>query len=83
MSATEERTHRSMISWKRPIFETIIILILLLSGIGVIFVGKVTGQVTSQLFFIFFGLFIEIIAILLVGIFVYVRYFRQRQIKAS
>jgi len=54
--------------------SAILIFALLLSGIGVIFIGKITGQVAMRFVFLGIGVGIEIIALFLIAILLHIRF---------
>lgn len=74
----EQRVNRSLTAFIKPLIESIIIFCLLLSGIGIIFISKMLGQVGTQLLFLGIGLGVEIFAIILIGIIFYIQFFRFR-----
>ncbi len=75
MTTETERPQRTT-GLLSPLIDTIVIAALLLSGIGLIFYGKITDQITAQPLFLSIALGIEIAAIIIIAIYVYVRHFR-------
>ena len=75
MTAETERPQRKT-GFLSPLIDTIVITALLLSGIGIIFYGKITDQITAQPLFLSMALGVEIAAIIIIAIYVYIRHFR-------
>ena len=81
---TAERSRlRSLLSRFGTLLEAIFIFILLLSGIGVVFVGKITGITSAGLLLLAVGLAVQLGALVILGIFLYIRFLRQRRITAE
>jgi len=81
---TPERSRlRSLLSRFGTLLESIFIFILLLSGIGVVFVGKISGITSAGPLLLAVGLAVQIGALVILGIFLYIRFLRQRRITAE
>lgn len=63
--------------------EAVLIFILLLSGAGVVFFGKITGQLGPTLLLLTIGVGIEIIGVLIIGLYAYFRFLRQSNVETS
>jgi hypothetical protein len=74
---------RSVLSRFGTLLEAIFIFILLLSGIGVVFIGKISGLLNAGLLLLTIGLSVQIGALVLLGIFLYIRFLRQERIVAE
>lgn len=74
---------RSLVSRLGTFLEALLIFILLFSGIGVVFVGTITGQIgpTGLLFLV--GVGTEVFGLLIVGLYAYFRFLRQRNVEES
>ncbi len=77
LSAVNSRI-RSLISRFGTLLESVFIFILLLSGIGVVFLSKVTGLVDAGMSLLTIGLAVQIVAMILLGLFLYFRFLRRR-----
>lgn len=71
---TEQQRSQSVTSRIGLFLAAIVIFALLLSGIGVIFLGKITGQVATRFLFLGIGLGVEIVAFFLIAILLYFRF---------
>lgn len=69
----ETQRSQPVTSQLRLYLAAILIFALLLSGIGVIFIGKITGQVATRFLILGIGLGIEIAAFSLIAIILYFR----------
>ncbi len=74
---------RLLLSRFGTLLESIFIFILLLSGIGVVFIGKITGITSAGPLLLAVGLTVQIGALVILGIFLYIRFLRQRRITAE
>ena len=77
LSAVNSRI-RSLLSRFGTLLESVFIFILLLSGIGVVFLSKVTGLVDAGMSLLTIGLAVQIVAMILLGLFLYFRFLRRR-----
>ncbi len=74
---------RSFFSRFATFLESLLIFILLLSGIGIIFVGKSVGQMGLNVLLLVLGFGVEIIAVIIISLYVYFRFLRQRGIETE
>lgn len=58
--------------------EAVVILVLLLSGVGFVFVNKMTDQLIPVTSLILLGIAVEVFALFIIGIYVYLRFLRER-----
>ena len=77
MSADNSRI-RSLLSRFGTLIESLFIFILLLSGIGIVFLSKVTGIVEAGMVLFTIGLAVQIIALIVLGLYLYLRFLRRR-----
>ncbi|MFX1509685.1 MAG: hypothetical protein ACFFBR_05185 [Promethearchaeota archaeon] len=75
MSTVNSR-FRTLLSRFGTLLESIFIFILLLSGISVIFIGKITGFLEAGIALLSVGLAVQIIAFIILGIYIYIRFLR-------
>ncbi|MFX1319522.1 MAG: hypothetical protein ACFE9D_02570 [Promethearchaeota archaeon] len=80
---SERSRLRSLLSRFGTFLESIFIFILLLSGIGIVFVSKITGLTNAGLLLLTVGITVQIGALVILGIFLYIRFLRQRRITAE
>ncbi len=71
---------RSIASRLGTFLEALLIFILLFSGVGVVFVGTITGQIVQTWLLLIIGVSVEIIGLLIVGLYAYFRFLRQRNV---
>ena len=71
---------RSIVSRLGTFLEALLIFILLFSGVGVIFVGTITGQIGPTSLLLTIGVSVEVIGLLIVGLYAYFRFLRQRNV---
>jgi len=71
---------RSIVSRLGTFLEALLIFILLFSGVGVIFVGTITGQIGPTWLLLIIGVSVEVIGLLIVGLYAYFRFLRQRNV---
>ncbi|MFX1564079.1 MAG: hypothetical protein ACFFDP_12310 [Promethearchaeota archaeon] len=69
----EQPRSQPIASQIRLYLAAILIFALLLSGIGVIFIGKVTGQIATRFLILGIGLGVEIVAFSLIAAILYFR----------
>lgn len=74
---------RSLGSRLGTILEAVLFFILLLSGIGLVFIGKITGQIEPTLLLLTIGVSVEIIGVLIVGLYAYFRFLRQSNVDVA
>ena len=77
MSAENSRI-RSLFSRFGTLLESVFVFVLLLSGVGVAFVGKVTGIVEAGMFLLLISMGVQIAAIIILGLYFYFRFLRRR-----
>jgi uncharacterized membrane protein (DUF485 family) len=75
---SEQSRGRRTISRFGTLIESVIIVILLLSGIGFILVNKLAGLIIPATSSIFVGIGVQVIALIIVGIYVYLRFLKTR-----
>ncbi|MFW9935148.1 MAG: hypothetical protein ACFFDU_06550 [Candidatus Thorarchaeota archaeon] len=75
MSTVNSR-FRTLISRFGTLLESIFVFILLLSGISVVFIGKITGFLDAGIVLLSVGLAVQIIAFIILGIYSYIRFLR-------
>lgn len=63
--------------------EALLIFILLFSGVGVVFVGTITEQIGPTWLLLPIGVATEVIGLLIVGLYAYFRFLRQRNVEES
>ena len=80
---SERSRLRSLLSRFGTLLESIFIFILLLSGIGVVFVGKIIEVIDAGPLLLVVGLTVQIGALVILWIFLYIRFLRQRRIAAE
>ncbi|MDO8124792.1 MAG: hypothetical protein Q6364_10485 [Candidatus Hermodarchaeota archaeon] len=71
---------RSIVSRLGTFLEALLIFILLFSGVGVIFVGTITGQIGPTWLLLIIGVSVEVIGLLIIGLYAYFRFLRQRNV---
>lgn len=71
---------RSIVSRLGTFLEALLIFILLFSGIGVVFIGTMTGQIEPTGLLLIIGVSVEVIGLLIVGLYAYFRFLRQRNV---
>ncbi len=74
---TEERTIQTITNKMGVFLSAILIFALLLSGIGVVFIGKITGQIVTRFVFLGVGVGIEIVALFLIAILLHIRFIKR------
>lgn len=74
---------RSIVSRLGTFFEALLIFILLFSGVGVVFVGTITEQIGPTWLLLTIGVATEVIGLLIVGLYAYFRFLRQRNVEES
>lgn len=81
--AMTQQTSRGRVILSRfgTLIETILIFILLISGVGFIFILRAAD--ISSIPFLPVGIGVEIIAIIIIGLYVYFRFLRQDRIETS
>jgi len=72
---------RSIGSRLGTFLEALLIFILLLSGVGVVFLGLITGQMGPSLLSLTIGVGIEVIGVLIVGLYAYFRFLRRMNVE--
>ena len=75
---SEPSRFRRALSRFGTFLESIVILVLLLSGVGFILVNKLAGLINSVTSSIFIGIAIEVVMLVIVGIYVHLRFLRTR-----
>ncbi|MFX0078569.1 MAG: hypothetical protein ACFE8O_04960 [Candidatus Hermodarchaeota archaeon] len=71
---------RSIVSRLGTFLEALLIFILLFSGVGVVFLGTMTGQIGPTWQLLIIGVSVEVIGLLIVGLYAYFRFLRQRNV---
>lgn len=71
---------RTIISRLGTVLEALLIFILLFSGVGVVFLGTITGQIGPTWLLLIIGVGTEVIGLLIVGLYAYFRFLRQRNV---
>jgi hypothetical protein len=74
---------QSLVSRIGTFLEALLIFILLFSGIGVVFVGTMTGQIGPTGLLLIVGVGTEVLGLLIVGLYAYFRFLRQRNVEES
>lgn len=74
---------RSIVSRLGTFFEALLIFILLFSGVGVVFVGTITEQIGPTWLLLTIGVATEVIGLLIIGLYAYFRFLRQRNVEES
>lgn len=69
---------RTLLGRFGTLLESIFIFVLLLSGIGVSYIGKTTGMIGAGIVLLSVSLFAQIIAFILLGLYLYLRFLRRR-----
>lgn len=77
---SKSSTVRSLVSRFGTVLESIFVFILLMSGAVLVFIAKQSGQIAPGVLLFTFGISVEIIAIIIVGLYLYLRMFRRRDI---
>jgi hypothetical protein len=72
---------RSIVSRLGTFLEALLIFILLLSGVGVVFLGSITGQMGPSLLSLTIVVSVEVIGFLIVGLYVYFRFLRRMNVE--
>ena len=75
---TETSRIRSLLGRFGTFIESLLIFVLLLSGIGIVFLSKITGIVEAGMLLLTIGLAVQIVAIVLLGLYLYFRFLRRR-----
>ena len=76
--STDNSRLRTLLSRFGTLIESILIFVLLLSGIGVVFIGKVTGMLSAGMLLLSIGLAVQIVALVFLGLYIYIRFLRRR-----
>lgn len=76
--STEGSRIRTLLSRFGTLLESIFIFVLLLSGIGVIYISKTTGTIGAGIALLSSSLVVQIIAFILLGLYFYLRFLRRR-----
>lgn len=71
---TEQRRIQTITNKIGVFLSAILIFALLLGGVGVIFIGKITGQVAARFLFLGIGVSVEIVALFLIAILLHIRF---------
>lgn len=74
---------RSFFTRFATLLESLLIFILLLSGIGIIFIGKSAGQMGLNVPFLVLGVGVEILAVIIISLYVYFRFLRQKEMETE
>ncbi|MFW9830317.1 MAG: hypothetical protein ACFFD8_00865 [Candidatus Thorarchaeota archaeon] len=74
---------RSLLSRFGTVIEAVFVFILLISGVAMVFIGKQLGQLAPGIILSSFGIGVEIIAIIIVGVYFYFRMLRRRTVIAE
>lgn len=76
--STERSRLRTLLSRFGTLLESIFVFLLLFSGIGVVFVGKLSGAIDAGMLLFSISLSVQIVAFFLLGLFFYFRFLRRR-----
>ncbi|MFX1564570.1 MAG: hypothetical protein ACFFCH_01115 [Promethearchaeota archaeon] len=74
--STSNSRFRILLSRFGTLLESVFIFILLLSGIGVVFIGKITGFLEAGIILLTFGLAVQVVAFIILGLYAYLRFLR-------
>jgi uncharacterized membrane protein (DUF485 family) len=80
---SEQSRFRRTLSRFGTLLESIVILVLLISGLGFILTNKVAGLIIPVTSSIFIGIAIEVVMLVIVGIYVRLRFLRTRLSEAT
>ena len=75
---SEQSRARRTVSRFGTLLESIIILVLLLSGVVFILVNKLAGPIIPATSSILVGIGIQVVALIIVGVYVHIRFLRTR-----
>jgi hypothetical protein len=76
--STQRSRLRTLLSRFGTLLEAIFIFVLLASGIGVIFLGKLSGLIEAGMLLFSISLTVQIVAFFLLGFYLYIRFLRTR-----
>ena len=78
--SSKSSTVRSLLNRFGTILESILVFILLISGAAFVLIAKQSGQIGPGFSLFTIGISVEIIAIIIVGFYIYFRMLRRRDI---
>jgi hypothetical protein len=76
--STERSRLRTLLGRFGTLLESIFVFVLLFSGIGVVFLGKLAGIIEAGMLLLSISLIVQIVAFFLLGFYLYFRFLRSR-----
>jgi hypothetical protein len=76
--STERSRLRTLIGRFGTLLESVFVFVLLSSGIGVVFLGKLAGIIDAGMLLLSISITVQIVAFFLLGFYLYFRFLRSR-----